>query len=66
MNIANTNACRKITLGKPIYTEVYDILYNDLRLPVWRRVVYDVSYKYTDIINVVIHDAIIDNVIRFV
>jgi len=53
-------------IGKPIYKEAYDILYNDIRLPVWRRVLYDVGYKYTDIINVIIHDAIINNVIRFV
>jgi hypothetical protein len=53
-------------IGKPIYAEVYAILYSDVRLPVWRRVLYDVGYKHTHIINVVIHDAIINNVIRFV
>jgi hypothetical protein len=53
-------------LGKPIYQETYDILYSDVRLPVWRRVLYDVGYNHTHIINVVIHDAIINNVIRFV
>jgi hypothetical protein len=66
MKIANTNAYSKITLGKPIYAEVHDILYSDVKNPVWRKVLYDVGYNHTHIINVVIHDAIINNVIRFI